>query len=61
MTAAAYFGGEVAKLADQIATDANWQAMFDKEKNYLTMGWRASTRARAGRAGRTNPSTLALV
>ena len=43
MTAAAYFGGEVAKLADQIAADANWQAMFDKEKNYLTMGWRAAT------------------
>ncbi len=43
MTAASYFGGEVATLAERIAADANWPAMLDKEKNYLTMGWRAST------------------
>ena len=43
MTAASYFGGEVARLADQIVDAANWQAMFDAKAGYLTMGWRAST------------------
>jgi hypothetical protein len=43
MTAASYFGGEVAKLADRIVADANWQAMTDGPDGYLTMGWRATT------------------
>jgi hypothetical protein len=43
MTAATYFGGEVAKLVDQIVADADWQAMVDTQAGYLTMGWRATT------------------
>ena len=43
MTAAMYFDGEVAKLADQVTAGANWQAMIDKESGYLAMGWRAET------------------
>jgi hypothetical protein len=43
MTAAAYFGGDVAQLADRIIRDANWRAMYDEESDFLTMGWRAST------------------
>lgn len=43
MTAAAYFGGKVATLVQTIAKDANWPAMLDPEKKFLTMGWRAAT------------------
>ena len=43
MTAAAYFGGEVAVLVDRIVADADWRAMYDEEHGWLTMGWRAST------------------
>jgi hypothetical protein len=43
MTAASYFGDEVAKLAERIAADANWPAMLDKDKKFLTMGWRSAT------------------
>ena len=43
MVAASYFGEEVAKLADQIAADADWRAMYDKPEGMMTMGWRAST------------------
>jgi hypothetical protein len=40
MTASSYFGGDVSRLAKQIAGDANWQAMFDGKAGYLSMGWR---------------------
>ncbi len=43
MTAASYFGDEIAKAAEPIVADANWQAMFDKKAGYLAMGWRAKT------------------
>jgi len=43
MTAASYFGGDVAKLADPLVADADWQAMFDEKSGYLTMGWHAQT------------------
>src|SRR4051794_37395452 len=43
MTAASYFGGEVATLADRLATNANWRAMFDDKAGYLRMGWQAKT------------------
>lgn len=43
MTAASYFGGEIAKLAEQIAADANWREMYDEKSGFLTMGWRATT------------------
>jgi hypothetical protein len=42
MTAAAYFGGEVAKAAESIVADADWRAMFNQKKGYLSMGWRAA-------------------
>src|SRR3954468_2756214 len=43
MTAASYFGGDVAELAEPLVADANWQAMFDEKSGYLTMGWHAQT------------------
>ena len=43
MTAAAYFGGEVAMLVDRIVADADWRAMYDEEHGWMTMGWRAKT------------------
>ncbi len=43
MTAASYFGGEVAKAAEPIIQDADWRAMFDDKAGYLSMGWRATT------------------
>jgi hypothetical protein len=43
MTAASYFGGDVARLADKIAADSDWRSMFDEQAGYLTMGWRATT------------------
>jgi hypothetical protein len=43
MTAAEYFGDEVAAAAAPIVEDANWQAMFDNETGTMTMGWKAST------------------
>ena len=43
MTAAVYFGGEVAEAARPIVDDANWTKMYDKQAGYMTMGWKAST------------------
>ena len=45
MTAAEYFGGDVAAAAAPIVNDADWQAMFDDKAGYMTMGWKASTAA----------------
>ncbi len=59
MTAAVYFGGEVAQLADRIIRDADWQAMYDEESGYLTMGWRVD-RPRRGRPGRNPAQLLAM-
>jgi len=43
MTAAVYFGGEVAALVDRIVAAADWRAMYDEEHGWMTMGWRATT------------------
>jgi hypothetical protein len=43
MTAAEYFGGEVAAAAAPIIDDANWRAMFDEKTGTMTMGWKSST------------------
>jgi hypothetical protein len=56
MTAATYFGGEVAELADQIVADANWSAMYDKERGRLTMGWRATSDRGVDGPGEIRPS-----
>jgi hypothetical protein len=56
MTAAVYFGGEVAQLANRITRDANWRAMHDNESGYLTMGWRASTGRGVDGPGEIRPS-----
>jgi hypothetical protein len=55
MTAASYFGGDVARLTDKIAADANWRAMFDAKKGYLTMGWQADDRG-VNATGKISPS-----
>jgi hypothetical protein len=43
MTAGSYFGGDVARLAKEIAREADWRAVFDENAGYLSMGWRATT------------------
>jgi hypothetical protein len=43
MSAATYFGGETAKLTDQIIDAANWRSLYDEKAGYLHMGWRATT------------------
>jgi hypothetical protein len=43
MTAATYFGGDVAEAADTIIQDANWRAFEEPSSGYLTFGWRAET------------------
>ncbi len=40
ITAAAYFKGEVAKLADQMIEAAEWQKFATGEGGVLSMGWR---------------------
>jgi len=56
MTAASYFGGEVARLANDIADNADWRAMFDQKAGYLTMGWRASTDRGVDGPGKVHPN-----
>ncbi|HEY2828076.1 MAG TPA: glucoamylase family protein [Pirellulales bacterium] len=56
MTAASYFHGEVAKLANTITTDADWQAMFDEKAGYLSMGWRAATDRGVDGPGKIHPN-----
>lgn len=43
MTAAVYFGGDVAEAAQPIVDEADWTKMYDKKAGYMTMGWKAST------------------
>lgn len=43
MTAASYFGGEIATLADQILAEVKWAKFRDGPKKFLSMGWKAST------------------
>ncbi len=61
MTAASYFGGEVAKLADRIVADADWKAMYDAQAGYLTMGWRASGDNGVDGPGEIRAQLLAMV
>jgi hypothetical protein len=43
MTAAQYFGGDVAAAATPIVKEADWRAMYDEKAGWMTMGWKAST------------------
>ncbi len=43
MTAAVYFGGDVAAAAAPIINNANWREMVDDQTGTMTMGWKAST------------------
>jgi hypothetical protein len=56
MTAASYFHGEVARLANEIAGGADWPAMFDEKAGYLSMGWRASTDRGVDGPGKIHPN-----
>lgn len=57
MTAASYFGGEVANLTQKIAEDADWRHLFDENTGYLTMGWRAATDRGVDGPGDIHPNT----
>jgi hypothetical protein len=56
MTAATYFGGEVAREAEQVVANGDWRAMFDEKEGYLSMGWRATTEHGVDGAGETHPN-----
>jgi hypothetical protein len=56
MTAATYFHGDVARLANEIAGGADWRAMFDEKAGYLSMGWRASTDRGVNGPGEVHPN-----
>ena len=56
MTAASYFGGDVAQLANKISAEADWRAMFDAKAGYLSMGWRATTDRGVDGPGETHPN-----
>src|SRR5882757_8808761 len=56
MTAASYFHGEVSRLADEIASSANWRSMFDQKAGYLSMGWRATTDRGVDGPGEIHPN-----
>lgn len=40
LPAATYFGGEVARLVDQMAADTNWRAYDVSERGLISFGWR---------------------
>ena len=56
MTAAVYFGGNVATAAAPIIDEANWRAMYDQEAGFMTMGWKASTDRGVAGPGEIKPN-----
>jgi hypothetical protein len=52
MTAAAYFGGETAPLADRLIADTNWRAFAVAKDGYLSMGWRPDDITRVDGTGK---------
>ncbi len=56
MTAASYFHGEVARLANEMTKDADWRAMFNEKAGYLSMGWRAATDRGVDGPGEIHPN-----
>jgi hypothetical protein len=45
MPAAVYFGGEVAQIVDDIATQSNWRSFVSPDDGFLHMGWRPADNA----------------
>lgn len=43
MTASTYFGGDVARVADQIVREADWRAFEPDPAGYVNFGWHAKT------------------
>jgi hypothetical protein len=56
MTAASYFGGEVAALTNQMVRDADWHAMYDDRAGWMTHGWRAMSDRGVHGAGKIRPN-----
>lgn len=56
MTAAAYFGGDVAEAAQPIIKDADWRAMYDAKEGWMTMGWKAETDRGVDGPGKVHPA-----
>jgi hypothetical protein len=48
LTAAEYFGGEVAELAGRLAAETNWKAFAVGQNSFLSMGWRPGRGSREG-------------
>jgi hypothetical protein len=56
MTAAVYFGGDVATAAAPIVKETNWRKMFDAKSGWMTMGWKASTLKGVAGRGQIKPA-----
>jgi hypothetical protein len=56
MTAAVYFGGDVALASAPIVKEANWQKMFDNKAGWMSMGWKASTDRGVAGPGEIKPA-----
>ncbi len=54
---ASYFGGEVAKLVDQLLLDANWPRYIDEEQQLISFGWRPDDPSRMDGPGSFLPWT----
>jgi hypothetical protein len=56
MTAAQYFGGDVAEAARPIVKEADWRAMYDDKAGWMTMGWKAATDRGPAGPGKIHPA-----
>lgn len=56
MTAASYFGGDVARHANRIIETADWSAMYDTKVGYVSFGWKAATNKGGDGPGEILPS-----
>jgi hypothetical protein len=57
MPAAEYFGGEAAKLVDEMAAESNWRAFIDPDSGFLSMGWWPADNINLAGDGRLIPAT----
>lgn len=56
MTAAVYYGGDVAEAARPIVQEADWRAMYDAKVGWMTMGWKAATDRGVHGPGQVQPA-----
>jgi hypothetical protein len=55
ITAASYFGGDVAKLGNKIVRDADWRAFEAEPDGYINFGWHCETSRGLSGPGKMTP------